>query len=155
FHFPPQRGFPMPFLTLDKLKARIPAIIAAAIRATYPLNQTYTYAVPGSGNEAAMSPAPDTDDAVWRDLRPGERWGAAPGEDLNAPPNLIDWGISLHGSTHWLRAVLQVPEAWRGKSVLLGVISERSDFHGIEATAYLDGEVFAGLDWKHRSVLLP
>ena len=66
------------FLTIEKLQQRVTEIIAAAIRASLPIADLQTYAVPGSGADSAMSPPPPADAPGWAPLRAGDRWGLRP-----------------------------------------------------------------------------
>ncbi len=59
------------------------------------------------------------------------------------------------GSTHWLRATITVPEAWRGQPVLLAMDWQGGGQSSLEAILYLDGPALAGIDEFHRAVLLP
>ena len=144
------------FLTLEKLKARAPEITTAAVRAELPLDHVLACVAPGPVAESAMAPAPPADGPGWAPLRPGGRWGVAPGADPDAPPRMLDWGIPANaGSTHWLRASLRVPEDWRGRPVLLALDWQGSGHSSLEAILYLDGQALAGIDEFHRAVLLP
>src|SRR5437773_2563912 len=142
-------------LTLDKLKARVPEIIAAAIRATRPLDHVLTCAAPGDIAESAMAGPPTADAPGWRPLRCGERWGLAPGVDPEALPRAIGWGIPTDGgSTHWLRATLRVPEEWRGEPVLLAMGWNGVIQSGLEAIAAQEGQALARLEEYRRQLLL-
>src|SRR5262249_44404662 len=135
---------------------RIPQIIAAATRATVAVDGVLTCPAPGPANAAAMAAPPAGDDSGWRPLRGGAQWGLAPGADPDAPPHMLGWGIPANGgSTHWLRASLRVPDAWRGRSVQLALDWEGSGQSSLEAILYLDGQALAGVDEFHRAVLLP
>lgn len=143
------------FFTLEKLTARIPQIIAAATRAAIPI-PVQTHVAPGSANEAAMSPPPAADSPGWQPLALREPWGRFPGSTPGALVEMIDWGIPANGgSTHWLQARFRVPEEWRGQPVLLGMEWQGVGQSSLEAIAYLNGEVLAGIDDFHRTVLLP
>ena len=144
------------FLTLEKLQQRVPEIIAAAIRATLPIADLRTYAVPGPGADSAMSPPPPTDAPGWAPLRVGDRWGIAAGADPQAATPTLIWGFAGDGgSNHWLRASLSVPAEWQGHQVVLAMDWDGQYGSSVEAIAYLDGAVLAGLDEFHRVVLLP
>jgi alpha-mannosidase len=144
------------YLTLEKLQQRAPEIIAAAIRATQPIAEVQTYAVPGSGGESVMSPPPAADAPGWAPVRAGDRWGIPAGADPAAEFNTLIWGFAGDGGTnHWLRASLSVPAAWRGQLVLLTMDWESKRGSSVEAIAYLDGAVLAGLDEFHHSLVLP
>lgn len=145
----------MSVFTLEKLKVRIPELIAAAIRDTQPLSHVQTCAAPGPVAESAMAPLPDNA-AAWQPLAIGELWGGLPGQDRNAPRQSLGWGIPTDGgSNHWLRARFTVPEAWRGEQVLIFVQWEGAQQASLEGIAYLDGETLAGIDEFHRAILLP
>jgi alpha-mannosidase len=142
--------------TADKLAVRIPEIIAAAVRATHPLQDAWTCPAPGSLAASAMAPPPPADAPGWRPLRPGALWGGPPGLADDAPQPEIGWGIPASGGgTHWLRAPLRVPDDWRGQSVLLELAWDGIGHASLEAIVYLDGQALAGLDEFHRAVLLP
>jgi alpha-mannosidase len=146
----------MTFFTTEKLKARIPEIIAAAVRATHPIDEVYTCAAAGPAATNAMAAPPPPDDPGWKPLRVGERWGVRPGADPNQPPRRLGWGIPADGgSNHWLRAIVRVPPEWQGQPVLVALAWEGSGQSSLEAIAYLDGRALAGLDQFHRAVLLP
>lgn len=142
--------------TLEKLRARIPAIAEAAVRVSSPIADLQTCAAPGPVAESTMAPAPAPDYAGWQPLAAGQPWGGAPGADPQAPRREIGWGIPADGGgTHWLRATLRVPEAWRGQSVHLALAWEGRDQSSLEAIVYLGGQALSGLDSFHRSALLP
>jgi alpha-mannosidase len=142
--------------TIEKLKARVPEIAGAAVRAVRLVDDVFTAAAPGPVAESTMAPAPPADAPAWRPLRRGERWGGAPGADPDAPPAQIGWGIPVNGGgTHWLRAQLRVPAEWRGQSVHLALDWEGRAQASLEAIVYLDGQALSGLDEYHRSALLP
>jgi alpha-mannosidase len=144
------------FWTVEKLKLRIPEIIAAAIRATRPADNVLTCIAPGSVDDNAMAAPPSPDAPIWRPLRAGERWGAKPGADPNVMPPMLDWGIPAEGgSNHWLRTSITVLQEWRGKQTLLALSWEGWGQASLEAIAYLDGKALAGFDEFHRSALLP
>ncbi len=150
------------FLTLEKLQQRVPEIIAAAIRATLPIADLQTYAVPGPGADSAMSPPPPTDAPGWAPLRAGDRWGIPSGADPQAQTPTLIWGFAGDGgSNHWLHASLSVPAEWQGaigEGQAIPFLAMDWDGHygsSVEAIAYLDGAVLAGLDEFHRAVLLP
>jgi alpha-mannosidase len=144
------------FFTIEKLTIRIPEIIAAATRATLTVEGVLTCPAPGPARAAAMAAPPAGDAPGWRPLRMGAPWGLSPGADPDAPPRMLDWGIPADGgSTHWLRANLRVPEAWRGQPVLLALDWQGSGQSSLEAILYLDGQALAGIDEFHRAVLLP
>ncbi len=143
-------------LTVEKLKFRIPELLAAAVRATQPLDGVFTCAVPGDLDQNAMAAPPPPDSPLWKPLSVGQRWGAKPGADPNIMPPMLDMGIPAQGgSIHWLRAQVRVPDEWRGKPVLLTLAWERGAQASLEAIAYFDGTTLAGIDEFHRSVLLP
>lgn len=143
-------------LTFAKLKRRIPEIMTAAVRATLPLDNIMTCIAPGPVAASTMAPPSPPDDPAWRLLRPGERWGGAPGADPAAPVRRIDWNIPADGgSTHWLQATLQISAEWRNQPVLFALDWEGAGQASLEAIAYLNGAALAGLDEFHRSVLLP
>jgi len=144
------------FFTLEKLKARVPEIASAAVRAVRPIDGVFTVIAPGPVAESTMAPAPPADAPGWEPLRTGQPWGGAPGADPAAPRQEIGWGIPANGGgTHWLRAALRVPAEWRGQSVHLALAWEGNSYASVEAIVYLDGAVLAGLDDFHRSALLP
>lgn len=144
----------MPF-TLDKLKARIPEIIAAAVRASRPIDEVLFCVAPGPVAASAMAPPPPPD-AGWAPIRPGDRWGGPPGSTPETPLPALDWGVpEKGGGTYWLRATLAVPAEWRGLPVRLALDWEDRDQASLEAIAYLDGQALSGLDDHHRSILLP
>jgi len=141
--------------TREKLQKRVPQILAAAVRDARPLDGIATVAAPGSADQSAMAPAPAVD-AAWRPLTAGEVWGVAPGAAGAAPPRDIGWGIPENGgSTHWLRATMEVPSEWRGRQVLLAMEWAGAGQASQEAILYLDGSALAGVDEFHRAVLLP
>src|SRR5215212_4647077 len=136
------------FLTLEKLQQRVPEIIAAAIRASLPLADLQTYAVPGPGADSAMSPPPPADAPGWAPLRAGDRWGIAAGADPQAATPTLIWGYAGDGgSNHWLRASLRVPAEWQGAIEagqalpLLAMDWDGRRGSSVEAIAYLDGAV--------------
>lgn len=142
--------------TIEKLAARIPEISAAAVRARFPIADVVTCVAPGPVAQSAMAPPPPPADPAWRRLAPGERWGGAPGADLNAPREEIGWGIPANGGgSHWLRASFSIPAEWRGQSVHLTLSWEGRDQSSLEAIVYLDDSALSGLDAFHRTVLLP
>jgi alpha-mannosidase len=143
-------------LTLAKLKSRLPEMIAAATRATQPLDGVRVCPAPGYGTHDGMQqPAPPLDGAVWKALQPGETWGAHPDREV-PPPEPLPWGIAPDGgSTHWLHAALRVPRVWQGQQVLLELEWQGSGQASLEAIVYLDHAELAGMDEFHRAVLLP
>jgi alpha-mannosidase len=144
------------FLTIEKLQKRVPEIIAAAARATLPITEVQTYAVPGSGADSAMSPPPASDAPGWAPLHAGDRWGVPAGADPQANTPTLIWGFAGDGGTnHWLRASLSIPAEWQGQQVVLAMDWDGRHGSSMEAIAYLDGTVLAGLDQFHRTVLLP
>lgn len=146
----------MNVFTIEKLKLRIPDVIAAATRATQTIELVRACIAPGAVAESAMAPPPPADAPDWKPLRIGERWGEHPAVDPAAQEQSLGWGIPVHGgSTHWLRVRFSVPEAWRGQSVLIGMTWQGGGQASLEGIAYLDGQTFAGIDEFHRSVLLP
>ncbi|HJZ46270.1 MAG TPA: glycoside hydrolase family 38 C-terminal domain-containing protein, partial [Roseiflexaceae bacterium] len=71
-------------------------------------------------------------------------------------PDTLIWGYAGDGgSNHWLRATLRVPEGWHGQPVLLAMDWDGRRGSSVEAIAYLDGQVLAGLDEFHRTLMLP
>jgi alpha-mannosidase len=145
----------VPLLTLDKLKRRVPEIVAAAVRLTQPLDDVLTCAPRGPADESAMAAPPPLDASDWLPLRVGDPWGGKPGADPLAQRTL-DWGIPADGgSTHWLRATLRVPQDWRGAQVQLALAWSGQGQASLEAIVYLDGRALAGLDEFHRAILLP
>src|SRR5262249_35752114 len=144
------------FLTLEKLQQRVPEIIAAATRATLPVAEVHTYAMPGPGRDSAMAPPPPADASGWELVRLGERWGVPAGADPASTPDTLIWGYAGDGgSNHWLPATLRVPEGWHGQPVLLAMDWDGRRGSSVEAIAYLDGQVLAGLDEFHRTLMLP
>src|SRR5258708_36375872 len=144
------------FFTPEKLKARLPEIVAASVRASQPVGGVMTCIAPGPVAESAMAGPPPATAPGWMRLNVGERWGARPGSDPNEKPRMLDWGIPFEGgSTHWLRATIRVPDEWRGKPVLLALQWEGAGQASVEAIVYLDGKTLAGIDQFHRSILLP
>jgi alpha-mannosidase len=140
-------------LTLEKLKRRVPEIVTAATRDTQPIMEIQTYAIGRPGQASAMSPPP-ADSSGWAPLRADDRWGIAAEPD--GEPNILIWGFAADGgSNHWLRASVQVPEAWRGQQVVLAMDWDGRQGSSVEAIVYLDGQTLAGLDQFHRAVLLP
>jgi alpha-mannosidase len=147
-------GFTPPQMTLEKLKGRIPAIIAAATREEQQINPVWT--MYGPPLHMPMAAPPPTDDANWRILAIGERWGAPPGSDPSSPPRKLGWDIPADGGhNHWLRARFSVPEMWRGQPVLLAMDWEGRGQGSMEAILYIDGQTVAGIDEFHKTVLLP
>jgi len=144
------------FFTLEKLKARLPEIVAASVRDSQPVGGVMTCVAPGPLAESAMAAPPPANAPGWMPLKLGERWGARPGSDPNEIPRLLRWGIPYEGgSTHWLRTTIRVPDEWRGKPVLLALYWEGREQASVEAIVYLDGKTLAGIDDFHRSILLP
>jgi alpha-mannosidase len=144
------------YFSLEKLNARVPEISGAAVRAVQPIEMVFTCVAPGAVAASAMAPAPPADAPGWAALRPGERWGGAPGADPSAPQEEIGWGIpATGGGTHWLRTSLRIPNGWRGGSVHLALAWEGNAQASLEAIVYLDGHALSGLDEFHRSALLP
>jgi len=144
------------FLTLEKLQKRVPEIIAAAARATQPITELQTYAVPGPGADSAMSPPPPSDQPGWAPLHAGDRWGIPAGADPQANTPTLIWGFAGDGgSNHWLRASLSIPAEWQGQQVVLAMDWDGHYGSSVEAIVYLDGAVLAGLDQFHRTILLP
>src|ERR1700694_4128157 len=132
------------FFTIEKLKRRIPEIIDAAIRAEQSLDGVQTAPAPGISHDNAMSPAPGAD--AWQPLKPGDIWGAGPGEDPHAPRQVYDWGIPASGGhNHWLQVTFRVPDAWQGQSVLFTMPWQGRNQSSIEVIAYLNGVALAGL----------
>src|SRR5215207_8870144 len=128
------------FLTIGKLQQRVPEIIAAAIRASEPIIDLQTYAVPGPGSDSAMSPPPAADAPGWAPLRAGDSWGSAAGADPHAQTSTLIWGFAGDGgSNHWLRASLSVPAEWQGQQVVLAMEWDGKSGSSVEAIAYLDG----------------
>jgi len=143
-------------LAYEKLTRRAPEIIAAAVRETLPLEEIWLCAAPGPPGESAMAAPPPPDDPCWSRIDLRQSWGGTPGEDPNAAPVSVGWGIPTNGGgNYWLRADLSVPEDWRGKQVLLELEWERGTYAQLEAIVYLDGQVLSGIDEFHRSALLP
>jgi len=141
--------------TLEKLTARIPEIVAAAIRDSRPLDDVQCCMAPGPVAESAMAPPPP-ESAGWAPIRPGELWGGPPGATAATVLPDLGWGVPEQGGgTYWLCAKFEVPAAWRGRSVWLALDWEERDQASIEAIVYLDGHALSGLDDFHRSVLLP
>jgi alpha-mannosidase len=141
--------------TLEKLVARVPQIVAAAVRASRPLDDVQLCAAPGPLDASAMAPPPPAD-APWAPLRRGARWGGPPGATADTVLPDLGWGVpEKGGGTYWLRATLAVPAEWRGRSVWLALDWEERDQASLEAIVYLDGQALSGLDDFHRSVLLP
>lgn len=135
---------------------RIPEILAAAVRERAPIAEVWTCPGPGDRDAAAMGAPPPPDNPAWQRITPGERWGMAPGDAPDWEPPRLDWEIApTGGSTHWLSFRLEVPPPWRGRSVhlTLGWVGNRLD--QVESIVYLDGAALAGLDWGHRTTLLP
>ncbi len=143
-------------LTLEKLNARIPEIVAAAVRASQPLIDVQYCGAPGPVATSAMAPAPLPAATDWMPIRPGDRWGGPPGATADTLLPDLGWGVPEQGGgTYWLRARFAVPAAWRGRSVWLALEWEDRDQASLEAIVYLDGETLSGLDDFHRSLLLP
>jgi alpha-mannosidase len=144
------------YFTLEKLKARMPELIASAIRATQPLEHVLTCPAPGAPPENAMAPAPAADDAAWRALAPGELWGGNPHQPLSEHPAMLGWGIPADGGhNHWLKATFEVPAEWRGGHVLLQLNWDGEWQASPEAILYIDGRAAAGIDQFHKSLVLP
>lgn len=147
----------MPLLVVEKLRRRIPEIVAAALRGRVLVDGVLTCGAPGAAAESAMAAPPARDATIWQALRFGACWGGRPGTDPDAilPP------IGEHtppldgGSNHWLWGRLCVPAAWRGHDVLLALDWEGQGLASVEAIVYLDGQALAGIDEFHRAVLLP
>ncbi|MGC9041420.1 MAG: alpha-mannosidase [Roseiflexus sp.] len=145
----------MLFFTVEKLKARLEEMRAAIIRDTRPITDVFTCPVPGAPSEHAMSPPPPHDDPSWRPLKVGERWGGDP-HNLDKPDEPLPWGMPVDGGhTHWLRAIICIPEEWRGRPVLMRMRWSAEGHAGIEGIAYLDGTTLAGIDEPHPAILLP
>ena len=145
----------MLFFTVEKLKARLDEIRAAAIRATRPIDHVLTCPAPGAPPDNAMAPAPPRDDPAWRPLRAGERWGGDP-HNPDRPVERIPWGMPVDGGhNHWLHAPIRVPDEWRGRHVMVRLHWEGHGQASVEGIAYLDGRTLAGIDEPHPAVLLP
>jgi alpha-mannosidase len=143
-------------LTLEKLTARIPEIVAAAVRASRPLVDVQFCIAPGPVAASAMAPPPPPDATDWAPIRPGDLWGGPPGSTAATVLPDLGWGVpELGGGTYWLRARLAVPAEWQGRSVWLALEWTDRDQASLEAIVYLNGEALAGLDDFHRSILLP
>jgi alpha-mannosidase len=144
------------FLTLEKLTARIPEITAAAVRDSRPIAAVQFCVAPGPVAASAMAPPPSPDDPVWAPLRPGDRWGGPPGATAETVLPDLGWGVPEQGGgTYWLRAALEVPAEWRGRSVCLALDWVDRGQASLEAIVYLNGATLSGLDDFHRSILLP
>jgi alpha-mannosidase len=144
------------FWTVEKLKYRIPEVIAAAVRASYPVEDVLTCVAPGKVDENAMAAPPAPGDPIWKPLRIGQRWGVKPGADPNRmPPALLEGIPAEGGSNHWLRAMIRVPDEWRGKPVMLTLEWKGREQASLEAIMYLDGKALVGFDQFHKSALLP
>jgi alpha-mannosidase len=154
-------------LTVQKLKKRIididpwagiqptPTIYTAAIRDTLPIDGVQTCPAPGEPAESAMAPPPPANHPGWRQLATGEPWGGDP-HNPDKPERRIPWGMPADGGhNHWLRATLRVPEAWRGRTVLLHMDWEDSGQASVESILYIDGQTVAGIDEPHPAVVLP
>jgi alpha-mannosidase len=148
-------------LTLEKLRARIPQIIAAATRDTRPLD-TQTYAVPGAAATSAMAPSPAADDPGWHPVRADERWGIPHGADAAYEPRMLIWQYPADGGTnHWLRASVRLPDEWASPigaseaAPLLAMEWDGRAGNNVESIAYLGGQILAGLDEFHRTIVLP
>lgn len=143
-------------LTYEKLTRRAPEIIAAAIRATQPVEEVRVCTAPGAPADNAMSPPPAPDDPGWMPISYGQYWGGTPGEDQHTPPESVGWGIPTNGGgNYWLKANLEVPEAWRGRQVLVELQWEKGQHTRIEGIAYLDGRALSGIDAPHPHAMLP
>lgn len=143
-------------LTYEKLALRTPEIIAAAVRASTPIEEVWACVAPGLPAENAMAAPPPPDDASWAPIQPRRLWGGAPGDDPSAIPLSVGWEIPTSGGgNHWLRANLEVPEDWRGKPVLVELQWEKGQHTRIEGLVYLDGQTLSGIDTHHWTVLLP
>lgn len=144
------------FFTIEKLKARLDELVAAAIRESRPVSEVQHCVAPGTEEESAMAAPPPADSPVWTPIRVGDRWGVKPGDDPAAPVKTLGWGIPANGgSTHWLRVRVQVPAEWRGQSVFLRLHWKDTGQSSLEAIAYLDGKAVAGIDEFHPAVKLP
>ncbi len=142
--------------TLEKLTARIPEIIAAAVRESRPLDAVELCVAPGPVAASAMAPPPPPDAPGWAPFRRGELWGGPPGSTADTPLPALDWGVpEKGGGTYWLRTSFEVPADWRGRPVRLALDWEDRDQASLEAIVYLDGQALSGLDDFHRSILLP
>src|SRR5690349_5757129 len=123
------------YWTREKLKLRVPDVIAAAVRASLPLD-VQTCIAPGAVADNAMAPAPAN--ANWTPLRAGQRWGMKPGADPLIKPPMLAWGIPAEGgSNHWLRTTVQVPQEWRGKPLFVNLSWQGDGQASLEAIVYL------------------
>lgn len=142
-------------LTREKLERRIPDLIAATIREQVVVGPVFACPAPGDPHDNAMSPPPAADVAAWRELPLGASWGgdpARPGEVTDR----IGWGIPADaGHNHWLKARFAVPDAWRGRNVLLHLTWDGGGQSSVEAILYIDGATVAGIDEPHPSAVLP
>lgn len=142
--------------TLDKLSLRISEIVAAAVRASRPIDHVLFCTAPGPLAASAMAPPPPADAAIWRPIRPGDHWGGPPGSTAETVLPDLGWGVpEKGGGTYWLRAHFMVPAEWRGQAVRLALEWQDRDQASLEAIVYLDGQTLSGLDDWHRSILLP
>lgn len=148
----------MAIFTMEKLTARIPELISAAIRANHNL-EAETLVAPGAPSENAMSSLPPAD-APWSVLKLGTRWGGDPANP-DVQPKMLGWGIPADGGhNHWLRTRFSVPAEWRAlveagsHDVLLAMDWESSAQSSLELIVYIDGKAYAGLDEFHKSCVL-
>ncbi|QBD80373.1 alpha-mannosidase [Ktedonosporobacter rubrisoli] len=122
-------------LTVEKLQMRIANLGDAAEGPAQPLEPVFI--APAA---EPLSPPPAMESAEWHKLEVGQQWGR-------------------EHATSWLMTSLELPEALRGKAVVLQLHWDtRSDdfaFHGLEATVLLDGVAVGGFDWRHLMLLLP
>lgn len=80
--------------------------------------------------------APDVDDANWPVVEPGNCWNK-PGQNFS------------------LRTTFRVPTDWQPPVALLLPIGDAHQFVHPEALAYIDGQVYQGINSRHQELLLP
>lgn len=148
----------MAIFTMEKLNARLPELISATIRASHDLNAESLVA-PGAPSENAMSALPPND-APWKALALGTRWGGDPANP-DVSPKMLGWGIPADGGhNHWLRSSFSVPGEWRTlveagtHDVVLAMDWDSEGQSSLEAIAYIGGHAYAGLDQFHKSCVL-
>lgn len=142
--------------TLEKLKTRLPEIIAAATLDIQPLSPVRTCPAVGAVAASAMAPPPPPHVSDWILLLPGLVWGIPSEQTIPATLEQPGWNtLTYEGSTHWLLTSFTLPPTWQGQQVLLHIAWEGAEPSHPEAIVYLDGEVLAGLDEFHPTILLP
>ncbi|WP_028547400.1 alpha-mannosidase [Paenibacillus sp. UNC451MF] len=95
----------------------------------------YSFWIDEQAEVAALPP----EDAEWREISIGERWGG--------------WDV-----TAWLKTEVVLPAEWEGRAVLgLFDFGKTGDGHnwGFESLLYLNGSPFQGVGTNHKEVFFP